>query len=106
MWGLNHRDPEKTAEKKPRMTRMTRIRIKIDLICLLFVLFVSFVVFTLHLCPASEPVAGPGSLSHMSSSMLEIDGSMGEGGGQVLRSSLALSLLTGRAFHLRNVRAR
>lgn len=37
--------------------------------------------------------------------MIEIDGSFGEGGGQVLRSSLALSLLTGRAFHLRNIRA-
>src|SRR5262245_33721090 len=38
--------------------------------------------------------------------MLEIDGSFGEGGGQILRTSLALSLLTGRAFHLRNIRAR
>lgn len=38
--------------------------------------------------------------------MLELDGSFGEGGGQILRTSLALSLLTGRAFHLRNVRAR
>jgi RNA 3'-phosphate cyclase len=37
--------------------------------------------------------------------MLELDGSFGEGGGQILRTSLALSLLTGRAFHLRNVRA-
>jgi RNA 3'-terminal phosphate cyclase (ATP) len=37
---------------------------------------------------------------------LELDGSFGEGGGQILRSSLALSLLTGRPFHLRNVRAR
>ena len=37
--------------------------------------------------------------------MLELDGSLGEGGGQILRTSLALSLLTGRAFHLRNVRA-
>jgi RNA 3'-phosphate cyclase len=37
--------------------------------------------------------------------MLELDGSFGEGGGQILRSSLALSLLTGRAFHLANVRA-
>jgi RNA 3'-terminal phosphate cyclase (ATP) len=41
----------------------------------------------------------------MSESMLELDGSFGEGGGQILRTSLALSLLTGRAFHLRNVRA-
>ncbi len=38
--------------------------------------------------------------------MLEIDGSLGEGGGQILRTSLALSLLTAKAFHLRNVRAR
>jgi RNA 3'-phosphate cyclase len=37
--------------------------------------------------------------------MLDIDGSFGEGGGQILRSSLALSLLTGTPFHLRNVRA-
>jgi RNA 3'-terminal phosphate cyclase (ATP) len=37
--------------------------------------------------------------------MLELDGSLGEGGGQILRTSLALSLLTGQAFHLRNVRA-
>jgi RNA 3'-terminal phosphate cyclase (ATP) len=37
--------------------------------------------------------------------MLEIDGSFGEGGGQILRSSLALSLLTGKPFHLRKIRA-
>jgi RNA 3'-terminal phosphate cyclase (ATP) len=42
----------------------------------------------------------------MSDAPLELDGSFGEGGGQILRTSLALSLLTGRAFHLRNVRAR
>ncbi len=41
----------------------------------------------------------------MSAAVLELDGSFGEGGGQILRTSLALSLLTGRAFHLRNVRA-
>jgi RNA 3'-phosphate cyclase len=41
----------------------------------------------------------------MSDAMLELDGSFGEGGGQILRTSLALSLLTGKAFHLRNVRA-
>jgi RNA 3'-terminal phosphate cyclase (ATP) len=38
--------------------------------------------------------------------MVELDGSFGEGGGQILRSSLALSLVTGKAFHLRNIRAR
>src|SRR5207247_5572306 len=38
--------------------------------------------------------------------MIELDGSFGEGGGQILRTSLALALLTGKAFHLRNVRAR
>jgi RNA 3'-terminal phosphate cyclase (ATP) len=37
--------------------------------------------------------------------MLELDGSFGEGGGQILRTSLALALVTGKAFHLRNVRA-
>lgn len=37
--------------------------------------------------------------------MLEIDGSMGEGGGQVLRSSLTLSLATGRPFRISDVRA-
>jgi RNA 3'-terminal phosphate cyclase (ATP) len=42
----------------------------------------------------------------MSTALLEIDGSYGEGGGQVLRTSLALSLLTGRPFRLRNVRAK
>ena len=38
--------------------------------------------------------------------MLIIDGSFGEGGGQILRSSLALSLVTGRAFRLENIRSR
>jgi RNA 3'-terminal phosphate cyclase (ATP) len=37
--------------------------------------------------------------------MLELDGSMGEGGGQVLRTSLALSMLTGTPVRLRNIRA-
>jgi len=37
--------------------------------------------------------------------MIEIDGSMGEGGGQVLRSSLALSLVTERPFHMTRIRA-
>src|SRR5580692_5511580 len=41
----------------------------------------------------------------MSKKTIEIDGSLGEGGGQVLRTSLALSLITGQAFHLRKIRA-
>jgi RNA 3'-terminal phosphate cyclase (ATP) len=36
--------------------------------------------------------------------MITLDGRMGEGGGQVLRSSLTLSMLTGKAFRLENVR--
>ncbi|MCC6144894.1 MAG: RNA 3'-terminal phosphate cyclase [Candidatus Hydrogenedentes bacterium] len=38
--------------------------------------------------------------------MLQIDGSQGEGGGQVLRTSLAMALVTGQPVHLINVRAR
>ncbi len=37
--------------------------------------------------------------------MITIDGSFGEGGGQILRSSLALSLVTGTPVTLRNIRA-
>lgn len=37
--------------------------------------------------------------------LLDIDGSQGEGGGQMLRSSLSLALLTGKGFRLRNIRA-
>src|ERR687895_30860 len=37
--------------------------------------------------------------------MLSIDGSFGEGGGQIIRTSLALSLVTGKAFRVYNVRA-
>jgi RNA 3'-terminal phosphate cyclase (ATP) len=36
---------------------------------------------------------------------LEIDGSLGEGGGQILRTSLTLSMLTGRPFRIVNIRA-
>ena len=37
--------------------------------------------------------------------MVTIDGSEGEGGGQILRTSLALSLVTGRAFRIVKIRA-
>ncbi|WP_434389173.1 RNA 3'-terminal phosphate cyclase [Melittangium boletus] len=37
--------------------------------------------------------------------MIRIDGSKGEGGGQVLRTSLALSLVTGAPFQMENIRA-
>ncbi|HTP65296.1 MAG TPA: RNA 3'-terminal phosphate cyclase [Geobacteraceae bacterium] len=37
--------------------------------------------------------------------MLVIDGSRGEGGGQILRTSLALSLVTGRPFRIEKIRA-
>ena len=37
--------------------------------------------------------------------MIKIDGSYGEGGGQILRTSLALSLVTGKAFTINNIRA-
>lgn len=36
--------------------------------------------------------------------MIEIDGSMGEGGGQIVRSSLALAAVTGQKLRLRNIR--
>ena len=38
--------------------------------------------------------------------MLSIDGSFGEGGGQIIRTSCALSLITGKPFRIYNVRAR
>src|SRR5262245_31804757 len=37
--------------------------------------------------------------------MIEIDGSFGEGGGQILRTSLALSMITGEPLRLFNIRA-
>ncbi len=37
--------------------------------------------------------------------VVEIDGSIGEGGGQILRSALALSLVTGQPCRLKNIRS-
>src|SRR2546428_13046749 len=36
---------------------------------------------------------------------LHVDGSYGEGGGQVLRSALAVALLSGRTLHIEHIRA-
>ena len=38
--------------------------------------------------------------------MIEIDGSTGEGGGQIIRTALSLSALTGKAFRISGIRAR
>ena len=38
--------------------------------------------------------------------MITIDGSQGEGGGQILRTSLALSLITGQPFQIERIRAK
>lgn len=37
--------------------------------------------------------------------LMTIDGSQGEGGGQILRTSLALSIITGQPIHLQRIRA-
>src|SRR6476620_518674 len=39
------------------------------------------------------------------SEVITIDGSVGEGGGQIIRNSLALSLVTGQPFRIVNIRA-
>jgi RNA 3'-terminal phosphate cyclase (ATP) len=38
--------------------------------------------------------------------MIEIDGSFGEGGGQILRTSCSLSAITGKPVHIYNIRAK
>ncbi len=37
--------------------------------------------------------------------MIELDGATGEGGGQILRTALTLSMITGQAFHIADIRA-
>ena len=37
--------------------------------------------------------------------MIELDGSTGEGGGQILRTALTLSMITGQPFRIANIRA-
>lgn len=60
---------------------------------------------------SSGAIAGAASTStrldrndKQNETMLRIDGSKGEGGGQIVRSSLTLSMLTGRPVHIRKVR--
>ncbi len=38
--------------------------------------------------------------------MITIDGSEGEGGGQIVRNACALSLITGKPFHIENIRGK
>jgi len=37
---------------------------------------------------------------------IELDGAQGEGGGQILRTALTLSMLTGTPFQIENIRAK
>lgn len=41
----------------------------------------------------------------MKKEILHIDGSFGEGGGQIIRTALALSMITGTPIHITNIRA-
>jgi len=45
------------------------------------------------------------STTHHRDELIRLDGSRGEGGGQILRSALSLSAITGRPFRLDNIRA-
>jgi RNA 3'-terminal phosphate cyclase (ATP) len=38
--------------------------------------------------------------------MIELEGTTGEGGGQILRIALTLSVITGQPFRIKNIRAR
>lgn len=52
------------------------------------------------------PVYGPNGKPIPMTQLLHLDGSQGEGGGQILRTALSLSVLTGQPFHLDAIRAR
>ena len=41
----------------------------------------------------------------MTQSLIQLDGSLGEGGGQILRTALSLSMVTGQAFRIEKIRA-
>lgn len=42
----------------------------------------------------------------MTDRLIELDGAVGEGGGQILRSALTLSMCTGRPMRIKNIRAK
>src|ERR1700755_311700 len=46
-----------------------------------------------------------GVVAEQGREMIRIDGSFGEGGGQILRTSLGLSLVTGKPFRIDKIRA-
>ena len=41
----------------------------------------------------------------MAPTLIQLDGSLGEGGGQILRTALSLSMVTGQAFRIEKIRA-
>lgn len=53
----------------------------------------------------SESSSGPTSRPSPRPRLVTLDGSKGEGGGQILRTALTLSLLTGRPFRIVKIRA-
>ncbi len=59
-----------------------------------------------HQDPVQIRAATPGRRSIARQELITIDGSVGEGGGQILRTSLALSLVTGKPFVIENIRAK
>src|SRR5688500_12714728 len=60
---------------------------------------------TLPPCPPWPSVSSVVIPSTRMEELLSIDGPLGEGGGQILRTSLALSVITGRRFRIHNIRA-
>lgn len=59
-----------------------------------------------HPTPCAEFVNDPGQTSVTADTVLEIDGSYGEGGGQLLRTAVALAAVTGREIAIRSIRAK